>query len=522
MNWLKTADVTPGTPNKDIKPGTTDTSIGKEFKEEQKSKVLDEPSGVQKAVKPTTDNSIGEQFKGEDNQKETDAPKGKQSPVPQKTHKSDVSGEDYKAKGKTMSSMIGAGGWLKQAEGPAEGAANTEIKPGTKDEKIGYEFKEKDGESIKVLDEPSGEQKEPQTGVKDEKIGEEYKGTDNQEKTNAPEGDQKEISMDTHESDVNAEDYKAKDITLGSSMLKATAWLKGTEPAKLPEKFASFGDVADSYATLLGFYTQATGDAVDGETFGRAIASIGLKESDAMLERIDRMITALAKALSSSKTQRLAGWKQAVGGVGFVKKDEGLFIVAKTEAEAERIDCCVEAKLKDMSFKPKAGKTKKESAYASCAKSAGIEVKADGEGEAPAEAAPAAVPAPAAEATPAEAPAAEAPAAEAPAAEAAPATEEVKAQSALVKSLAEGVVARSAKEPAFMAKIEAAAKEAKMAALAYIKKSCEDTVKRCAHLQEKGVDLVRLAHYRLDCTGCYDAVIGNIEKGLIPTDFLKK
>ena len=53
--------------------------------------------------------------------------------------------------------------WIKADVTPGE--KNTEIKPGTTDEKIGQEFKE--SEEHKALGAPEGDQKEPSTGVKE-------------------------------------------------------------------------------------------------------------------------------------------------------------------------------------------------------------------------------------------------------------------------------------------------------------------------------------------------------------------
>jgi len=477
MQWTKNADVTPGVPNKAIKPGTTDSGIGKDYREEEKFTVMDEPKGDQKEPKETTrpDEAVGEGYKRTDNQDKTDAPEGKQKDVPQKTH-TEKPAKDVMSEGKTMSASKPSA-WMKKAES-TPGEANKDIKPGTTDKSIGYDFKENDGESEKVLDEPSGDQKAiPQKTQKDEKIGEEYKEEGNQEKTKAPEGDQKPIKSETHESDVSGESYKedGKNITeKDASLTKVNAWLKNpvsddAEPT-LPERFASFTDMADEYATLYGFYCHATNEQVDPEVFGKAVAHIGLQSSNTMIERIDKMLTTIARTLDRVKPRDASGWKEAIG--GYMKREGGMYIIAKTREEAASIDKCVEAKIAEAGFKPSKGRTKRESAFAACINCA-----------------PAPVVAPEKK-------------------------EEVKADA--VKPTHSSLIIDS------MAK--RAEKDAKFAAVysAIDKKDFDGLVERLSKLEDKGVDIVKLAHYRFDCQGCFDAIIGNIEKGLVPTDFTKK
>jgi hypothetical protein len=474
MQWTKQADVTPGEKNKDIKPGTTDSGIGKDYKEEDKPKIMDEPKGDQKEPKETAkpDEAIGAEYKRTDNQEQTSAPEGDQKAVPQKTHV-EAPAKDIRA-------------WLKNAD--ATPGTPNKTKPGTTDEAIGYEYKENEGEKTKVLDEPEGDQKAvPQKTTTDNKIGEEYKEEGNQEKTPAPEGDQKPVKSETHESDVSGEEYKedgAKKISpKDASLGKLSAWLKnpvtasteeGSVDPALPERYASFSDMADEYATLFGFYTQATGENVDTEMFGKALAHIGLQSSNAMVDRIDKIITTIARTLDRVKPRELSGWKEAIG--GFYKREGTLTVLAKDKEEAGKIDRCVESKMGDQSFKPQKGRTKKESAFAICTKSVmGTSV------------APAAV------------------------------KEIVSTDKAadLAKVLVESFTSRLAKDKEFAGKFAAIKGDKDVSAV------CVELATKLAKLADN-VDLIRLANYRFDCAGCYDAIIGNIEKGLVPSDFQKK
>jgi hypothetical protein len=475
MQWSKKADVTTGVPNKDIKPGTEDSTIGQEFKEEDKAKIMDEPEGTQAEPKETTkpDEAIGAEYKRVDNQEKTNAPEGDQKAISQKTT-TEAPALDVMSEGKTMTAK-----WLKKADA-TPGVANKDIKPGTTDKSIGYDFKEKDGESTKVLDEPSGDQKSiSQKTTKDEKIGEEYKEEGNQEKTKAPEGDQGAIKSETHKSDVSGEDYKEKGKKMtekDASLEKINAWLKNpevqdAEPA-LPSRFASYSEMANEYATLYGFYCQATNETVDQEMFGKALAHIGIESSNNMVERIDKMITAIARTLDRVKPRQMGGWKEAMG--GFMKRDEGIHVVAKTREEAEALDKCVEAKIADAGFKGQKGKTKKQAAYTSCLDCVTTTATA------------------------------------------APTTAEVKIEASvpeadLAKTIIESISKRASAEPEFAKKI-ASQDEVSAVSVEMAKKFAS----------RKDVDLIKLAHYRFDCKGCFDAIIGNIEKGLVPTDFTKR
>jgi len=480
MQWTKQADVTPGDKNTDIKPGTTDSGIGKNYKEEDKPKIMDEPKGDQKEPKETTkpDEAIGGEYKRTDNQDKTDAPEGDQKKVPQKTHV-EAPAKDTLADNITM----GPKAWLKKAD--ATPGTPNKTKPGTTDEAIGYEYKENEGEKTKVLDEPEGDQKAvPQKTTTDNKIGEEYKEEGNQEKTDAPEGDQKPVKSETHESDVSGEEYKedgAKKISpKDASLGRLSAWLKnpvvydGPVNPALPERYASFSDMADEYATLFGFYTQATGESVDTEMFGKALAHIGLQTSNSMVDKIDRIITTIARTLDRVKPRELSGWREAIG--GYYKREGTLTVLAKDKEEAGKIDRCVESKMGDQSFKPQKGRTKKESAFAICTKSIMGAVKV-----------PAAV-------------------------------KEVVStdkEANLAKVLVESFMARLAKDKEFAGKFAAIKGDKDVSAV------CVELAQKLAKLGDN-VDLIRLANYRFDCAGCYDAIIGNIEKGLVPSDFQKK
>jgi hypothetical protein len=83
---------------------------------------------------------------------------------------------------------------------------------------IGNDFKEHDGESIKVKDEPSGKQSNPKEKT-DNSIGEDYKEEGNQEIGDAPEGKQKTPSEGTDTS--IGKDYKEEGKTISAARKEA-------------------------------------------------------------------------------------------------------------------------------------------------------------------------------------------------------------------------------------------------------------------------------------------------------------
>jgi len=457
MNWIK-AEVTPGAANTEIKPGTTDEKIGEEFKLEDAPKVPEAgaPEGDQK--EPSTGVKEEPEVHKDDKQPTPPGPSGDQKEVKMDTHTEmplDVKEENS---GKITEKAAGLK-WLKAES--TMGEENKDIKPGTKDESVGYDYKEDEGEKINVQDEPSGDQKEPSEGT-DEKIGEEYKEEGNQEVGDVPEGDQKEPKEETNTS--IGEEYKEEgphDLPPANAMLKKASWLKSKKkqsfeergPISVPEKYASFGKVAEDFAILRNIYN-IFADDIEDEHFGKAVAHLSIKEASEMMKNIDSMYKRLRSSID--RTAPMLSWKPAAG--GFLKNDDGITIVAKTKEEATKIDRCVEAKLADSSFKPKAGRTKKQSAYAIC-------------------------------------------------------TASVLGTSA---SLIEEKVDLDPIKASIDARAETDVKFAELAKTFDLKAYKEKVAKA-----PETVDLVKLAHYGIECPNCFDAVMKSIERGLVPSDFKK-
>jgi len=180
-------------------------------------------------------------------------------------------------------------------------------------------------------------------------------------------------------------------------------------------------------------------------------------------------------------------WKKVEAGLEM--DIEGFKVIAKTEEEAKKIDSCVEAKMKDPDFKPEGDRSKKQSAFAVCTASVMGTTKRGSEEEEKEDKK-------------------EEKKEEKKASEEKPFEPPKELVASLTKSLEE----RAAKDPAFK---EVFAKQGKDIAVTPL-------VKMAKILDRKEIDIIRLAHYSIDCPDCFAAIMTNIEKGLVPTDFLVK
>ena len=155
----------------------------------------------------------------------------------------------------------------KAPSAPASSGGSSSAKPGTTDEKIGYDFKDpKPGETMKVLDEPEGEQKTPQEGT-DEKIGPPLMPVDNQEIGKAPEGEQKQPAEG--EDNKIGEVYKSKDITMSSwkQMLNVEGFANNVDGIFVFAKTEAEGNLPEG--TTIYDNLAAAVDALLGKTAGK-------------------------------------------------------------------------------------------------------------------------------------------------------------------------------------------------------------------------------------------------------------
>lgn len=505
MNWIKTADVTPGKPNKDIKPGTTDEKIGEEFKEAEDSKVPSSgaPEGKQKEPSTGVKEAPTEVHKDE-KQPLPPGPKGDQSDVKMDTHTEKPMDVKHENPGKISDKDASKGiQWMKKVAESTPGEENKDIKPGTKDENIGKDFKLSD-DKAKALGAPEGDQKTPTEG-KDESIGGEYKESGDQKLPTGPKGDQGEIEQKTHESDVSGEEYKEEGPTdmppANASLSKTAGWLKKPVETdlRLPEKYATFDKIADDYSMLMGFYANALGeDNIEKSLFGRALAHLSLREADEMTRTIERSVRTIHSAIQRISDMEKNSWKSVAG--GFLKMEEGMHIVAKSKEEASKIDRCVEAKLSDSDFKPKAGRTKKQSAYAICTKSvlgsnASLEHTQEIKGDISHDHT-----------------------SEKSASEAADASADKSVQKdPLVDQIVSSFISRAKTDTKFVDIVKASEKTA--GSYTQIASAFLDKIKEA---RNQKMDFVKLAHYSVDCPTCFDAILSSLKRGLVPTDFASK
>jgi hypothetical protein len=498
MNWIKTADVTPGKPNKDIKPGTTDTSIGEEFKEGEDSKVpsAGAPEGDQK--QPATGVKDSPEVHKDEKQPLPPGPKGDQSDVKMDTHTEKPMDVKHENPGKISDKDASKGiQWMKKTAESTPGTENKDIKPGTKDEKVGEDYKLEDSTKVPSSGNPSGEQKQPTEG-KDESIGEEYKDKGDQTLPKGPKGDQGEIKQETHESDVSGEEYKEEGPTdlppANASLSKTAGWLKKPVETdlKLPEKYATFDKIADDYSMLMGFYANALGeDNIDKPLFGRALAHMSLREADEISRTIERSVRSIHAAIQRVSDMEKNAWKSVAG--GYLKFEEGMHIVAKTKEEAAKLDSCVESKMHDPDFKPKAGRTKKQSAYAICTKSVlGSSASESSE----------TLKKEASEGSKTE-------------------TKELDKKSSnedpLVKEIVSSLINRAKSDQKFFGILKA--NEEKSGSYTQIANAFLEKVKEARNHK---IDFIKLAHYSIECPTCFDAISDSLKRGLVPTDFASK
>ena len=484
MNWIK-ADVTPGEKNTEIKPGTTDEKIGQEFKESEEHKALGAPEGDQK--EPSTGVKENPEVHKDEKHPTPPGPEGDQKDIKMDTHTEtpmDVKEENPgKITKKDASNKIK---WLKADVTP--GTENKDIQPGTKDDTIGYDYKENDGETAKALGAPEGDQALISQDTHEDPGAAEFMGKpENQQLTNAPKGDQKPIPEKTHTEDGLGLEYKEKGVTelppANASLTKSAAWLKKPiqTDLKLPEKYATFDKIADDYSTLYGFYANALGEEPEADLFGRAVASLTLREADIMTKQIERMINTIHSSIQRSAAMRKDAWLSVSG--GFVKVEGGMTIVAKTKEEAAKLDRCVEAKIGDPKFKPRPGRTKKQSAYAICTasvlgKTSSIEeVKAN--------------------------------ATEKPAAQT---SSDSNKEDVLLAPIIASMDERLKTDHKFAEAMQN--KDKKTVVSSFLKK--------IEAARKHKIDFIKLAHYSIDCPTCFDAVMSSLNRGLVPTDFAAK
>jgi hypothetical protein len=489
--WTKKAEVTPGEKNTEIKPGTTDEKIGQEFKESEEHKALGAPEGDQK--EPSTGVKENPEVHKDEKHPTPPGPKGDQKDIKMDTHTEkpmDVKEENPgKITEKDASTKIN---WLKKKADVTPGTENKDIKPGTVDETIGYDYKEKDGESAKVLGAPEGDQAQVAQDTHEDPGAAEFMGKpENQQLTNAPKGDQKPIPEKTHTEDGLGSEYKEEGVTelppANASLTKSAAWLKKPieSDLKLPEKYATFDKIADDYSTLYGFYANALGEEPEADLFGRAVASLTLREADMMTKQIERMINTLHSSIQRSAATRKDAWLSVSGGL--MKQEGGMTIVAKTKEEAKKLDSCVEAKMSDPKFKPRPGRTKKQSAYAICSssvlgKSSSLEEGKDGTTEKTASQT-----------------------------SSAPTIESDKEDALLVPIIA-SMDERLKTDHKFAEAMQNKDKKTVVA----------EFLKKIEAARKHKIDFIKLAHYSIDCPTCFDAVLSSLNRGLVPTDFKAK